>query len=75
MEDIKNNEMGNLNGTYDLKYESERIRKKINSLEKEMFKVWDNVKSKEFLKISKEIEELTEKYFKVLNKEIGQPLF
>ena len=75
MEDIKNNEMGNLNGTYDLKYESERIRKKINSLEKEMYKVWDNVKSKEFLKISKEIEELTEKYFKVLNKEIGQPLF
>lgn len=56
-------------GTYLMQFKSERIRKQINSLEKEMFKVWDNMKSEEYLKISDEIDRLTNNYFKALAEE------
>lgn len=55
--------------SYDMSIKSERIRKEINSLEKEMFKVWDNTKSEEYLKISDEIDRLTKEYFKALAEE------
>ena len=56
-------------GTYLMQFKSERIRKEINTLEKEMFKVWDNTKSEEYLKISSEIDRLTSEYFKALAEE------
>ena len=57
---MTNQEFKELAGaSYDMRFKSERIRKQINSLEKEMFKVWDNTKSEKYLKISDEIDRLT----------------
>ena len=42
--------------SYDMSIKSERIRKEINDLEKQMFKVWDSEeKHEEYLEISKDI--------------------
>ena len=67
---MTNQEFKRLAGaSYDMSIESERIRKEINTLEKEMFKVWDNTKSEKYLKISDEIDRLTKEYFEELAKE------
>lgn len=67
---MTNQEFRRLAGaSYDMSIGSERIRKQINSLEKEMFKVWDNTKSEKYLKISDEIDRLTKEYFEELAKE------
>ncbi len=67
---MTNQEFKELAGaSYDMRFKSERIRKQINSLEKEMFKVWDNTKSEKYLKISDEIDRLTKEYFEELAKE------
>ncbi len=67
---MTNQEFKELAGaSYDMRFKSERIRKQINSLEKEMFKVWDNTKSEKYLKISDEIDRLTKECFEELAKE------
>lgn len=56
--------------SYDMSIKSERIRKEINTLEKEMFKVWrDKEKREEYLEISNKIDEKYSLYFEELAKE------
>lgn len=56
--------------SYDMRFKSEKVRKEINDLEKQMFKVWDNEeKREEYLEISKKIDEKYSLYFEELAKE------
>ena len=68
---MTNQEFKRLAGaSYDMSIESERIRKEINTLEKEMFKVWgDKEKREEYLEISNKIDEKYFLYFEELAKE------
>lgn len=56
--------------SYDMRFKSEMVRKEINDLEKQMFKVWDDKeKHEEYLEISKKIDEKYSLYFEELAKE------
>ena len=68
---MTNQEFKELAGaSYDMRFKSEKVRKEINDLEKQMFKVWDNEeKREEYLEISKKIDEKYSLYFEELAKE------